>query len=674
MVVAKQRGSKTMNTTPIRKYMADIKNLQEKLSKFVRLRDYTPQLLACDQSFIRFLCTKFKMEFYKKLINKPTKQIDKIIPFKNLLFLVKQDLWDGLKFYTTLDQINYIYNKFGKEKLIFWLRLVNKDGLAYKTIENVEGTDYAYFVHHNWHKSPVYQVDRYRKEFQQELEIYDVQESSTLIIFSLPKIQFCVISTKKLDGDIVNKCYQIMESGEWEFLRLLNEIWKLLLIDQELWEHFWGPEAPAPLTLVQTMAFANAQCKANEIANTSNYSLEEDDRVIETFESLFDQTQLFENKKKELMENKNVNYDEFHPIDYTKSECSSFFRQQEVHKCGAFRSWCCTRERRIQFWENFTSIPEMVYHNEIHSECMERIAAAWCSSLEAKFKLNNKYPNREVYSCLIYAIWLHDIGMKEYAQLWEPGHTIQNIDSASIRKAHSYYGSQRIEYELKKDLKKVHDMSDDDLEIVKQLVYYHSKAAPLDGNDNIIGDIHLVALTKILSTVLNNLQYPYFTMIALIRCVDAIDVGVTRCGSSPTDRYKKTKGTIQANFSTEDIKRHYRKQIFHYIKHGCIQDLTLEGLDDQNVLGCSVTYYPDLLQPSFLVFYAFGKADFDIQKEIEKLDVETVKKYISNELDKDIQFVKVNNMLAGAEDSLLDKDAVKQLRGFVKNIYKFKGK
>jgi hypothetical protein len=212
-------------------------------------------------------------------------------------------------------------------------------------------------------------------------------------------------------------------------------------------------------------------------------------------------------------------------------------------------------------------------------------------------------------------------------------------------------------------------MDNDDLEIVKALVYYHSKEAPLHGDDNHIDDIKLIALEKKLSGLP---RYPYFTLVALLRCVDAMDVGAERCGRSPLDRYIETRSTMKKDLPP-DTAKHYRKQIFHYIKHGCILDLELSGLDsnDKETLGCSVTYYPDLLQPSFLVFYAFSKADFDIQDEVRRLGNHEVRKHIEEELGQSINFVKVKNTLAGAKDSLLDAKGVEKLRKFVKRIYHF---
>ena len=165
-----------MSTTPVKKYMTDIENLQKKFSNFVNLKGYTPRLLAYDQSFVRFLCTKFKIEFYDALIRTSGTEVRQLVPFTNLLLLVRREREDGLKFYTTSDQTNLIETTSGKRKLISWLRRPNNKALAWATIKLVKGTDHAYFVHHDWHKSPLYAPANY-PDFQSELEIYNIGDS-----------------------------------------------------------------------------------------------------------------------------------------------------------------------------------------------------------------------------------------------------------------------------------------------------------------------------------------------------------------------------------------------------------------------------------------------------------------------------------------------------------------
>lgn len=359
-------------------------------------------------------------------------------------------------------------------------------------------------------------------------------------------------------------------------------------------------------------------------------------------------------------------------MDYqTDPNCSKILDQEQRDQCINFRKWCSTNSGAL--WEDFTNIPEMVHHDYNHSSRMERLAVLWCGCLKDNLKRSTFCKSKMTFSCLLLAIWLHDIGMKQYAHLVRDPKQLSKTNISKVeqkRELHWYLGAERID-EFKDDLDNL-GVQDDELSVIKTLVKYHSKKAPLVASKafKTIGKVQPLSKSK--EGPLLRIKYPYFTITTLIRCLDAIDIGVDRCGKNPVKRFKDISEIINNLSLSQQARNRYKRQIFHYIKHGFLLDINFEGLKKNNGLGCLVRYFPDLLGPAFLVIYAFEAANHDIQEELKELNKGTVLKYISKELNQNIDCIKVRAYLEGYGINFLDRNAIQKFEHAVKEDYEFK--
>jgi hypothetical protein len=260
-----------------------------------------------------------------------------------------------------------------------------------------------------------------------------------------------------------------------------------------------------------------------------------------------------------------------------------------IYKVYNLREKWLTQKNAI--WDLFNNIPEMALHNEIHSQNLEKLLTEFSFKKEKLFSLWS-------------AIWLHDVGLFEYAEKITQYISKKIGDSFNeLKNLHGESSYQRIKKEgIKWGLLK------GDIQIVATICKYHTSES-----------------TKKLKEEINTLtsfgkeeRMPLIFFILFLRVLDALDIQISRW----QDSFEKIDHILQLseNLKEKDSNHseYLRKQVIHFIKHSAFISIRISQTGE-------VVYLPNFEMPLILVVYSFIKAQEDVKEELKAIN-EVIKK------------------------------------------------
>lgn len=577
-----------MSWQPLNDVMGEIKTRQNDLDGYVDL-NYRYGVYEPGTTFLRYLITNFKLQLYSSLREK-YENLDNFLPYYNIYFLVRGSKSPHVLMYPTKDQVLVANHRLGGNTTWFFEKDFGTYGLAARVF-NAATSDkkkkFNYNVHPDWYRE-LEKIPEY-KRLDEELKIYgvDKKKPSYLYIHALKQVEILLVLIDERPPDFSKFYSELIEGTYGTFIEILNKTYNEMICDLSCWYDIWvkdkakiNKQAFEPIYNSVKQMDININDKNSATGGIGNGG----ENLKNKFESLVKELKKIDtycsSKPFKPMYSRPYIRDNLKFYDYPISV------QGNEDYLMNFGNRC------IELRGDSANDLEEVSTNLIHAMNMEKIALSWGEMIGGP-NLNKYIPN------LLKAIWLHYIGLTKYAS------TNKNLEfgeTVTYRTTYSYLEEDRL-----KELKNQLDLTDDDIRILKILVHYHSRIAPLTGKSK---EIECDGKTKTfdsLEGVIDNLPaYPYFLTITILRLIDSIDVQWNRCGQYRINHLKKRLEETQTP----------TKEIIHFFKHAYF-DVGLGG-------SCRVLYGADFHSPMFLILYAFAKVISGIEQELKKVNQEGI--------------------------------------------------